>query len=118
MHTAPKVTGIFRINDPDHESWLGLSSTLIDPEQGPTGGRPAIIALTSNSMMERVANRGIADIGELWMMFYTDVDELKRVGARQHLDAIGQFRADAAKLLPTSSSFRVSNRRCERCSGS
>lgn len=105
VHTAPKVAGIFRLNDPDHESWLGLSSTLVDPEQGPTGGRPAIIAMTSNPMMERVANRGIADIGELWTMFYADVEELKRVGTREYLDAIGRFRSDAAKLLPSSSSF-------------
>ena len=85
VHTAPRVSGIFRIDDPDHESWLGLSSTLIDPEQGPTGGRPAIIALTSNSMIERVSNRGIADVGELWTLFYTDVDELKRTGTGAYL---------------------------------
>ena len=105
VHSAPRVTGIYRIDDPDHEVWQGLSSTLFDPEQGPTGGRPAIIAFTSVGMMERVANRGIADIGQLWMMFYVDVEELKRIGATEYLEAVGRFRTDAAKLLPTSSSF-------------
>ncbi len=105
VHTAPKVSGIFSIDDPDHESWLGLSSTLIDPEQGPTGGRPAIIALTSNSMINRVANRGIADVGQLWTMFYVDEDELKRIGAVAYLDSIDQFRAESAKLLPSSTTF-------------
>ena len=105
VHTAPRVSGIFRIDDPDHESWLGLSSTLIDPEQGPTGGRPAIIALTSNSMIERVSNRGIADAGELWTMFYTDVEVLKRIGAGAYVQSIRNFRTEAAKALPSSTSF-------------
>ena len=105
VHTAPKVSGIFRVDDPHHESWLGLSSTLVDPEQGPTGGRPAIIALTSNSMIDRVANRGIADVGQLWTMFYTDVDELERVGAGAYLDSVERFRTESAKTLPNSSSF-------------
>ena len=105
VHTAPKVSGIFRIDDPNHESWLGLSSTLVDPEQGPTGGRPAIIALTSNSMIDRVANRGIADVGQLWTMFYTDVDELKRVGAGAYLESIESFRTESAKTFPNSTSF-------------
>ncbi len=105
VHSTPRVTGIYRIDDPNHEVWQGLSSTLFDPEQGPTGGRPAIIAFTSVEMMERVANRGIADIGQLWMMFYVDVEELKRIGATEYLDAINRFRTDAAKLLPSSSSF-------------
>ena len=102
VHSNPKVTGIFRIDDTYHEAWQGLSSTLFDPEQGPTGGRPAIIALTSNAMTERVANRGIADIGQLWVMFYADTEELKRVGAGEYLNSIEQFRTDAAKLLPSS----------------
>ena len=105
VHSTPRVSGIFRIDDPDHEVWQGLSSTLFDPEQGPTGGRPAIIAYTSNGMMDRVANRGIADIGQLWKMFYVDADELKRIGASDYLDAISRFRTDTAKLLPSSSSF-------------
>lgn len=105
VHTKPQVTGIFRIDDANHESWQGLSSTLFDPEQGPTGGRPAIIAYTSNGMMDRVASRGIADIGQLWMMFYVDLAELNRVGVSEYLEVINQFRTDAAKLLPSSSSF-------------
>ena len=105
MHTTPRVTGIFSIDDPNHESWQGLSSTLFDPEQGPTGGRPAIIAYTSNGMMDRVASRGIADIGQLWMMFYVDLEELNRVGVSEYLEVINRFRTDAAKLLPSSSSF-------------
>ena len=105
VHSTPRVTGLFRIDDPDHEVWQGLSSTLFNPEQGPTGGRPAIIAYTSNGMMDRVANRGIADIGQLWKMFYVDADELKRIGASDYLDAISRFRTDTAKLLPSSSSF-------------
>ena len=105
VHTTPIVSGIFRIDDQEHETWLGLSSTLIDPVQGPTGGRPPIIALTSNAMMERVANRGIADVGQLWMMFYVDLEELERVGASKYLEVITRFRMDAAKLLPSSASF-------------
>ena len=105
VHTTPRVSGIFRIDDPSHESWQGLSSTLFDPEQGPTGGRPAIIAYTSDGMMEQVSGRGIADIGQLWMMFYVDVEALRRIGAAEYLDAIGRFRADSTKLLPSSSSF-------------
>ena len=105
VHTTPRVAGIFRIDDPNHESWQGLSSTLFDPEQGPTGGRPAIIAYTSNGMMEQVSGRGIADIGQLWIMFYVDVEALKRIGAAEYLDAISRFRADSTKLLPSSSSF-------------
>ena len=105
VHTTPRVTGIFRIDDPNHESWQGLSSTLFDPDQGPTGGRPAIIAYTSNGMLNRVANRGIADIGQLWMMFYVDLEKLNRVGVGEYLEVINWFRTDAAKLLPTSSSF-------------
>ena len=105
VHTTPRVTGIFRIDDPNHESWQGLSSTLFDPEQGPTGGRAAIIALTSNTMMDRVANRGIADIGQMWVMFYTEPDELSRVGASKYLTNIDQFRTEVAKSLPSSSSF-------------
>ena len=105
VHTMPRVTGIFSIDDPNHESWQGLSSTLFDPEQGPTGGRPAIIAYTSNRMMDRVASRGIADIGQLWMMFYVDLEELNRVGVSEYLEVISHFRTDAAKLLPSSSSF-------------
>ena len=105
VHSSPKVTGIFRIDDPNHESWQGLSSTLFDPEQGPTGGRPAIIALTSNAMLERVSNRGIADIGQLWAMFYVDTDGLKSIGAGEYLESIDSFRTETAKLLPSSSSF-------------
>ncbi len=105
VHTMPRVTGIFSIDDPNHESWQGLSSTLFDPEQGPTGGRPAIIAYTSNGMMDRVASRGIADIGQLWMMFYVDLEELNRVGVGEYLEVINRFRTDAARLLPSSSSF-------------
>ena len=105
VHTMPRVTGIFNIDDPNHESWQGLSSTLFDPEQGPTGGRPAIIAYTSNGMMDRVASRGIADIGQLWMMFYVDLEELNSVGVSEYLEVISRFRTDAAKLLPSSSSF-------------
>ncbi len=105
VHTSRRVTGTFRIDDPNHESWQGLSSTLFDPEQGPTGGRAAIIAYTSKGMMDRVANRGIADIGQLWTMFYVDPEELNRVGVSEYLELITRFRADAAKLLPSSSSF-------------
>lgn len=104
-HTAPTVSGIFRLDDSDHETWLGLSSTLIDPEQGPTGGRAAIVALTSSSMIDRVAKRGIADVGQIWTMFYLDVDELRRVGAGAYLESIDQFRTEAAKSLPSSSTF-------------
>ena len=105
VHTAPKVTGIFRLDDPSDETWLGLSSTLIDPEQGPTGGRAAIVALTSTSMIDRVANRGIADVGQVWTMFYLDVDELDRVGAGAYLESIDRFRTEATKSLPSSSTF-------------
>ena len=105
VHTTPRVTGIFSIDDPNHESWQGLSSTLFDPEQGPTGGRPAIIAYTSNGMMDRVASRGIADIGQMWVMFYVDLEALNRVGVSEYLEVINRFRTDAAKLLPSSSSF-------------
>ncbi len=105
VHTAPKVSGIFRLDDPSHETWLGLSSTLIDPEQGPTGGRAAIIALTSPSMIDRVAKRGIADIGQIWTMFYLDVDELDRIGAGAYLQSIDRFRTEATKSLSSSSAF-------------
>ncbi len=105
VHSIPKVVGIFHIDDPNHESWLGLQSTIFDPEQGPTGGRPAIIALTSSDMMERIANRGISDIGELWAFFYPDVDELKQIGASRYLEYIDQFRTQASRELPASSSF-------------
>ncbi len=105
VHTAPKVSGIFRLDDPSHEMWLGLSSTLIDPEQGPTGGRAAIVALTSPSMIDRVANRGIADVGQIWTMFYLDIDELNRVGAGAYLETIDRFRTEATKSLPSSSTF-------------
>ena len=105
VHTTPIVSGIFRIDDPNQEAWQGLSRTLFDPEQGPTGGRPAIIAYTSNGMMERVANRGISDIGQVWIIFYIDMEELTRIGASEYLESVSRFRADAAKLLPSSSSF-------------
>ena len=105
VHSTPRVTGIYRIEDTDHESWQGLSATLFDPEQGPTGGRPAIIAYTSNVMMNQIASRGIADIGQLWMMFYVDLEALNRVGVGEYLEVINRFRADASKLLPSSSSF-------------
>ncbi len=104
-HSTPRVSGIFRIDDPDHESWQGLSSTLFDPEQGPTGGKPPIIALTSSTGMERVANRGIADIGQLWMMLYVDVDVLNGMRPGEYLDVISRFRTEAVKLLPSSSTF-------------
>ena len=105
VHTTPRVTGIFRVDAPDHEAWQGLSSTLFDPEQGPTGGRPAVIALTSNAGINRVANRGIADIGQLWVMFYTDPAVLSRIGADEYLKRIDRFGTAAAKSLPMSSSF-------------
>ena len=105
VHSVPIVSGIFRIDDLNHESWLGLQSSIFDPEQGPTGGRPAIIALTSNSMMDRIANRGISDIGQLWAFFYVNVDELKQIGASEYLKSIESFRTEAARELPSSSSF-------------
>lgn len=105
VHSTPRVSGIFRIDDPNHESWQGLSSTLFDPEQGPTGGRPAIIAFTSNSMMDRVASRGIADIGQMWVMFYANQIELNRIGAGRYLEAIDQFKTETAKTLSSSASF-------------
>lgn len=105
VHSNPIVTGIFRIEDPNHETWQGLSSTLFAPEQGPTGGRAAIIALTSNAGMDRIANRGIADIGQMWVMFYTDPTTLSRVGVDGFLDNIDDFRTATAKSLPTASSF-------------
>ena len=105
VHTTPIVSGIFRIDDPNQEEWQGLSPTLFDPEQGPTGGRPAIIAYTSNGMMERVANRGISDIGQLWIIFYMDREELRRIGASEYLESVSRFQTDAARLLPSSSSF-------------
>ena len=105
VHSTPRVSGTFRIDDLNHESWQGLSSTLFDPEQGPTGGRPAIIAFTSNPMMDRVASRGIADIGQMWVMFYANQIELSRIGAGGYLKAIEQFRTRTAKALPSSASF-------------
>ena len=105
VHTAPRVSGIFSLDDPSHETWLGLSSTLVDPEQGPTGGRAAIIALTSPGMIDRVANRGIADVGQIWTMFYLDVDQLDRVGAGAYLESIDRFRTEATKSLHSSSTF-------------
>ncbi len=105
VHSTPRVSGTFRIDDLNHESWQGLSSTLFDPEQGPTGGRPAIIAFTSNPMMDRVASRGIADIGQMWVMFYANQIELSRIGAGGYLEAIEQFRTRTAKALPSSASF-------------
>ena len=105
IHSSPVVTGTFQIDDGDHEFWLGLSSTLFDPKQGPTGGRPAIIAYTSESMMDRVANRGIADVGQIWAMFYSDQDKLRGVGVGEYLEAVDRFRTEAARILPSSSSF-------------
>ena len=105
VHSTPRVSGIFRIDDPNDESWLGLSSTMFDPEQGPTGGRPAIIALTSGAGMERIANRGISDIGQVWSMFYVDVDELGGMKPGEFLDLVRRFHTESGKALPSSTSF-------------
>ena len=105
VHSTPIVTGTFRIDDPNDEFWQGLSSTLFDPQQGPTGGRPAIIAFTSKTMMDRVANRGIADVGQMWVMFYGDLAMLRDVSVGAYLASIDEFRTESARMLPSSSSF-------------
>ncbi len=106
VHSEAEIVGIFSIDDPNHESWQGLSRTLFYPEQGPTGGRPPLIALTSHeTMMSRIAERGIADVGQLWQLYYVDVERLKQDGISKSLSNITRFRSEASRLLPTSSTI-------------
>ena len=55
--------------------------------------------------MDRVANRGIADVGQIWAMFYSDQEKLRGVGVGEYLDAVDRFRTESARILPSSSSF-------------
>ncbi len=99
VHSVARVSGTFDIRDPSHESWLGLSSSLFDPEQGPTGGRPPIIALADEDALARIARRGIADSGEIWALFYTKAETLGRIDINSTLEAITEFRTAVSRDL-------------------
>lgn len=105
VHSSARVAGTFDIRDPGDESWLGISSSLFDPEQGPTGGRAPIIALAGSDSLGRVSNRGIADHGEMWGLYYTDKDRLIEHDVEYVLSVLGEFRKSVAVSLSDSVAF-------------
>ena len=105
VHSIARVVGTFVIRDPSDESWLGLSSSIFDPEQGATGGRPPIIALAHQESLARVARRGIADSGEIWALFYTDAATLDRINIDAALGAMTEFRKAVSRDLAGAIAF-------------
>ena len=105
VHSSARVAGTFDIRDADDESWLGISSSLFDPDQGPTGGRAPIIALAGADSLGRVSNRGIADHGAMWGLYYTDEDRLIEHDVENVLSVLEEFRKSVARNLSDSVAF-------------
>ncbi len=104
-HSSAVVTGIFSINDPADESWLGLSSSIFNPKQGATGGRPPIIALADEKSLDRISRRGIAQLGEIWVLYYTDIPQLIELDLEAVLELTDGFTGSVLRDLPASTAF-------------
>ena len=102
LHSIATVTGTWEPVDEGGVYWQGLYKSLMDPEQGATGGAPPTIALTSHQTLIRLATDSIADLGEVWALYYTDPVALRRVEIDGTVASLERFRNHIANELPDS----------------
>ena len=102
VHSIATVTGTWEPIDEGGVYWQGLYKSLMDPQQGATGGTPPIIALTSHSTLIRLANESIADLGEVWSVFYTDPVTLRGIEIDGTVASLERFRNYITNGIPGS----------------
>lgn len=102
VHSMATVTGTWEPIDEGGAYWQGLYRSLMEPEQGPTGGTPPIIALVSHPTLIRLATDSIADLGEVWAVYYTDPVVLRGVEIGATVTSLERFRSYFANELPDS----------------
>ena len=104
VHSIATVTGTWEPVDAGGVYWQGLYRSLMDPEQGSAGGAPPIIALVSGPTLTRLATDSIADLGEVWAIYYTDPDALRRLEIGGAIESLERFQNHIANELPNSRS--------------
>ena len=101
VHSEATVVGTFGPYDREGVYWQGLYSTLMAPMPDSSSGAPPIIALVDDAKLRRLASTSIADLGEVWAVYYADTDSLMRLGVAGSLEAIERFRSYVSQSLPT-----------------
>ena len=101
VHSEATVVGTFEPHDSDGVYWQGLYSTLMAPMPASSSGTPPIIALVDDAKLRRLASGSIADLGEVWAVYYADIGSLMRLGVAGSVDAIEGFRSYVSHSLPT-----------------
>ena len=102
VHSIATVSGTWQPIDESGEYWQGLYRSLMEPEQGQAGGTPPVIAIVSIATLTRLAADSIADLGEVWAVYYTDPDVLRGIEIGATVDTLERFRNHIANELPDS----------------
>ena len=102
VHSVATVTGTFEPIDQAGEFWQGVYASVMDPQRGASGGPPPVIALTNHPTLIDLASDALADLGEIWAVYYTDLDELKRLDINQSIDALDGFSSQVSRDVPSS----------------
>ena len=100
-HSIATVVGTFQPADRDGLYWQGLYDTLMAPDPASSGGTPPTIALTDDATLRRLASGSVADLGEVWALYYADTEYMMRLGVEGSLGAIEGFRSYISQSLPT-----------------
>ena len=101
VHSVATLVGTFAPVGRDGEYWQGLYSTLMDPWSLPTSGTPPTMALVHEATLRRLASESVADLGEVWALYYTDAESMTRLGVSGSLKAIDRFSSSISRSLPS-----------------
>ena len=101
VHSVATVVGMFAPVDRESEYWQGLYGTLMDPRDLATSGTPPTLALVHDATLRRLASESVADLGEVWGIYYTDSESLTRLGVGSSLRAIDRFSDSVSRSLPS-----------------
>ena len=102
VHSVATVTGTFEPIDQAGEFWQGVYASVMDPQRGASGGPPPVIALTSHPTLTDLASDSLADLGEIWAVYYTDLDELKRLDINRSINALDTWAGQVSRDVPSS----------------